>query len=245
MTRPFPSVKTRTSRKQPDAMMKNASDRKNVKRWIKIPVISTNKRKKHRHDADEIAKKNTPKGYAFVERIIMFPHDEKCNASYLTHDNGDRPYKVKITDNHVGVFTASYCEHDDQVLCYEMPDNVLIGENYGQGSEDGDFNGSAILIKPTEKLKYVYVGSEIFEFESKTPICTFIANIGNNDVPYTYAISDSHMFLFEERKVFDLDKFSFEALEEYKTGYEDPYDAFYRCKEEFYGAEQLVIKMIK
>lgn len=66
----------------------------------------------------------------------------------------------------------------------------------GYGSQ---FDGNSILLQ-TGVNKYIYIGSSIFEFTSYNEIVIFISNVGNNDVPYPYAVDcdDTYYLLIEK-----------------------------------------------
>ena len=51
---------------------------------------------------------------------------------------------------------------------------------------------------PRSRYKYVYIGSEIYEFESHDPIKQYESPVGNNGVPYPYGI----IIFFSKRLLF-------------------------------------------
>ena len=55
------------------------------------------------------------------------------------------------------------------------------------------FDGNSILLK-LSKNKYVYIGSLIYSFNAYNEITTFISPVGNNDVPYPYAIDEKNNY---------------------------------------------------
>ena len=69
-----------------------------------------------------------------------------------------------------------------------------------------------------KQYKYIYVGSEIYSFYTKEKIEKYYSPIGNNDVPYPYAISKSNVYLMVEKKVLNRD-----AIQT-----KDPYEHYYQ-----------------
>ena len=55
------------------------------------------------------------------------------------------------------------------------------------GGHGPAFDGNSLLLKNPDG-KYVYVGYLIFEFTPLADIVEFVSPVGNNDVPYPYAI---------------------------------------------------------
>jgi len=51
-------------------------------------------------------------------------------------------------------------------------------------------------------LHYIFIEADTWEFNSISPIINFVSNIGNNDVPYPYAIdSENRYYLLIERVI--------------------------------------------
>ncbi len=143
---------------------------------------------------------------------------------YKIHDNGGRPFHVKVRGNDIEIWKnmSTYEVKDgkfvdvfkDPKKLYDWTvDEVFIGKKSPGGGYDGlkprEADGNSILLK--KGSKYVYIGTEIYEF---TPldgdtIEKYYSNIGNNDVPYPYAIGKKYIYLMiekvaVERGLFDL-----------------------------------------
>ena len=136
--------------------------------------------------------------------------------TFLIHDNGGRPFQVKIHNNHsdnakksVEIYKANVNDEKDETYetyethqTYEckpsiilMAEKVFIGVSpktpltmYGRGYGK-DFDGNSILLR-IKPLEYVFIGESIFSFQSKFPIEKYVSEVGNNDVPYPYAVDD-------------------------------------------------------
>lgn len=147
----------------------------------------------------------------------------KPKYRYFTHANGGRPFEVEDYGNKVIVYKQTYEEEDDipfhwirEKKLFEIPykkifvgDNDLNYEKYvkkGKGSK-----GNSILLKHKEKNKYTYIGSDIREFKTINGdlIKKYYSPIGNNDVPYPYAIGEKYTYLMIEQVYIPNEKLDF------------------------------------
>lgn len=55
--------------------------------------------------------------------------------------------------------------------------------------------GNSLLFLTPNKNEYLYISGSVFTFKTSEPITSFIAYVGNNDVPYPYAVSDHYYYL--------------------------------------------------
>lgn len=142
--------------------------------------------------------------------------------SYAIHDNGGRPFRVDRLGNKISVWMTktSYKEvngtfvdivHPPKQILEFTADEVFVGKQSPKGGYDGltakEAEGNSILLQVGSK--YVYIGSEIYEF---TPvkgdtIVKYYSDIGNSDVPYPYAIGKTHMYMLLEKVAVALDFF--------------------------------------
>lgn len=133
---------------------------------------------------------------------------------YYIHDNGGRPFLVYISNNDIYIYknpdniifsNQLYDLHEDTKWMYSQlikhyliqeyfighsPKNAMTKYSGGYGK---DFTGNSILIK-IKNHEYIYIGSEIYSFTSKTNIIRFVSPVGNNDVPYPYAIDSNNNY---------------------------------------------------
>jgi hypothetical protein len=125
---------------------------------------------------------------------------------YYIHDNGGRPYKVLMEYPNVYVFreTDETTYEEKPFLVFENVIQTFIGKSpinkmtkFSQGYGKV-FDGNTILLQI--KDKYIFIGSSIFSFESYANIVKFVSPVGNNDVPYPYAvdINDDYYLLIED-----------------------------------------------
>lgn len=111
------------------------------------------------------------------------------------------------------VFEASY----EKVWIGKSVKNDVT--EFGGGYGD-DFDGNAILLKETHrKNSYVLIHSSITRFVADQEIVQFVSNVGNNDVPYPYAVDlNGHVYLL-------LNGVKMTSIPKNKTS--DPYEFFY------------------
>lgn len=137
---------------------------------------------------------------------------------YMIHDNGGRPFKVEVTPNDKTV--TVYDNYNPIPLPIRITNVPVSTSNHRKpipGSiNDCSFQyikifpgmcadplslGNTVLIKvannPYEEKKmvklkhnYIYVGREIYSFSTAYPITDYFSEIGNNDVPYPFALDE-------------------------------------------------------
>ena len=166
---------------------------------------------------------------------------------YLTHDNGGRPFTVIIDNNDIKVYSNSFSDETEEyttenfVLQIHNPYQVFVGKSplnemtKFSGGYGPKFTGNSILIRPSEKLNYIFISFEIFSFNTSSEILYFMAPIGNNDVPYPYAITNKYLLLFVPISrsgkyiypMISLDKIPTDLVDKFKNGSDDPYTYHY------------------
>lgn len=156
---------------------------------------------------------------------------------YLIHDNGGRPFKVDFENNILKVYkldeeamegvevnqNSDIIYEEEPVLEIENPEKIFIGKSPKNkmtefsGGYGPDFDGNSILVKGKDN-EYIYIGATIISFEPLDKIIKFVSPVGNNDVPYSYAIDNSgNYYLF----IYDI---ILTKIENFK---DDPYGYFY------------------
>jgi len=119
---------------------------------------------------------------------------------YITHDNGGRPFKVRITDNNVEVHECQNDilerqnnEYSSNPIFTFNPQQIFIGKSpltemtKFSGCHGEVFDGNTILLKMSCR-SYVFIGATISKFQSLHEIVEYVSPIGNNAVPYPYAV---------------------------------------------------------
>ncbi len=112
---------------------------------------------------------------------------------YLTHDNGGKAFAVNYDEKHEFV--------DILKNKYDRYTNVKKVWNGDKKDDD-----SSILIEFPHQ-KYMFIGTEIYEFETDEFITDYYSKIGNNDVPYPVALSKNIVYfmldkVYVDRKAF-------------------------------------------
>jgi hypothetical protein len=123
-----------------------------------------------------------------------------ATVEYFTHDNGGQPFKVQITKNNkVNVYKQDYikCKPNYKYKVSYSPKEIFIGKSpknattFFSGGYGNDCDGNTILLHISDNT-YVFIGDEIYSFESYDKIVRFVSPVGNNDVPYPYAYDKSN-----------------------------------------------------
>ena len=118
------------------------------------------------------------------------------SQSFKIHHNYATPFVVTIDKNKVTVIKT---DTNEMVLDINGVIRVFIGESpitditiisEGHGPA---FKGNTILVQ-TGNHEYTYIGSRIYSFRSLAEIDKYVSEIGNNDVPYPYAVDINNNF---------------------------------------------------
>ena len=157
---------------------------------------------------------------------------------YYTIDNGDKKYKVIITDTHIYIFNSTMPLFSlekkgvielkknqkfffNETLIYEIKNykNIFIGKNTKKYRiYDKLFTGSSILVE-IKKNEYIFIGNKIMKFSSKEPIIEFHSIMGNSSVVYPFALTDNYAYLIYENIYLQRD-----------FNDKDPYEVYYDFK---------------
>ncbi len=114
--------------------------------------------------------------------------------TYTTHFNGGRPFKVEIKSSVVTIYDNHRSETEPLMVFTDIC-KLFVGKSpltpmtEFSGGHGKDFDGNSILIQ-TESLRYVFVGHVIYSFDAISPIVSYVSEVGNNDVPYPYAVDE-------------------------------------------------------
>ncbi len=145
--------------------------------------------------------------------------------TYEIHDNGGRPFWVDVTEGasiqgatvRIWKNMNDFDVVDGKFVTISKPrrhvmdiraTRVWIGKQSPNGSYDGltdaEAEGNSILVRIGPK-KYIFIGSEIYQFETPHDdvITQFYSNIGNNDVPYPYALGHEFVYVFLHREAIE------------------------------------------
>lgn len=153
--------------------------------------------------------------------------------SYTIHDNGGRPFLVRIFADKIEIYENTNEEKYDEyypvwkyfktrfnfekIFIGKSPRNKMTAFSGGHGTP---FDGNSVLVK-LHNNTYLFIGLEIYEFSiGNDEIIKYISPVGNNDVPYPYAIGKNKTYLLIECVCIDNKYLSL-------TNQKDPYDRYY------------------
>lgn len=139
----------------------------------------------------------------------------KGGKKYYIHDNGGRPFLVQICKDKINIYQSSGKDYDqymnddekyvniyDKLILTISPyEKVFIGKDTNEMLNISRKlqNGNTILIKQPDKQDkhtYIFVGNDgIYSFEPHEEIKKYVSPIGNNDVPYPYAVDNKNYYL--------------------------------------------------
>jgi hypothetical protein len=145
---------------------------------------------------------------------------ETITTSYLTHDNGARPFKVIINGDHhqtvqvwkqsIEIRLSEACDqYDVPVIPVTQCDEIWIGQDkYAEWTK-----GSCILLRPSKlTLEYILIGVRVVRFQAHSEIISFQTPMGNSDVVYPWAIdSTQHVYLLTQDKHSSMKSFTTSA----------------------------------
>jgi hypothetical protein len=132
---------------------------------------------------------------------------------YFIHDNYNKPYKV-IHKGSVEI----YIKQNDNYKYFKTinPRRVFIGSSPlcdmtdFNGTTGERFYGNTILLHISDN-EYMFIGNcGIFKFLSKSFIEEFYSPVGNNDVPYPWAIDiekNTYLFTLDEKVIINSENY--------------------------------------
>jgi len=154
---------------------------------------------------------------------IVTDKDAKIKPTHIYEiiDNGATPFVVFDYGNRVDVYNQHYDEETNE---YEIQGKIMgskylrifVGDNDLNAPDydlkKGSGRGNTILLQ-TGKNKYTYIGDGIRSFTTKDGdvIQKYYSPVGNNAVPYPYAVGEKYVYFmldheYEPVEDFDLTK---------------------------------------
>ncbi len=136
----------------------------------------------------------------------------KKAKTYYTHNNGGRPFKVKIHDDTMSIYRMT--EYDPEWKYEDTPylsiplegKKVFIPKPHPKTPSHYQrptkhFRGNSILLQ-VDPHTYLYVGGKyVYMFETKDEILRYYSPVGNSDVPYPWAVGTQNVYLMIENGV--------------------------------------------
>ncbi len=152
---------------------------------------------------------------------------------YYTRYGGEKCFMVEIENDNVKVFKPNDENHVlyNQLVCEYTPLKIFIGLSPKirmtvMSGYFGMYDGNSILLhinnddndNDNDEYKYVFICNEIFSFTTKLKILSYVSPIGDNCVPYPYAVDkDRNFYLMVENVCVSLNS----------SNDSNPYDYYY------------------
>ena len=151
------------------------------------------------------------KKYKWTPGINMYAQNGKYinheKNIYYIHDNGSRPFKVHIKVKNIYIYKGEYAFNKYYYEPYmkvprrtvfigsNLPDSILVKSKIAFDN----YPGNTILLE-YENGNYLFIEREVYIFKPDNKIKLFYSYVGNNDVPYAYAIDDKYTYLLTYRE---------------------------------------------
>lgn len=150
------------------------------------------------------------------------PWDDPGVELFRTLDNGGERFEVGLAELEGRVYVRDLYNENSETLEFS-PEEIFVGENFAE-NPDADtkdpLRGNSVLLGMGNN-NYIFIGNEMYEFRTKSPIEQFISNVGRSAVPYPYAVtSERDAILFVEKTI--LTKWKFRIARR-----ESPYKKWY------------------
>jgi hypothetical protein len=143
---------------------------------------------------------NLPKNLELQEYQPNIIHNLETET-YYTHENGGRPYIVRVYPKTITVYFTNIGKGKSKKVFESKYDKIFIGHGdaYTKDIALYDYNkwslGNSILIK-IDNGKYIFIGSMITTLDTvdNEEIKEYYSAVGNNDVPYPYAVGENYTY---------------------------------------------------
>ena len=149
---------------------------------------------------------------------------------FIMQYNYRNKYLVAV-DSDVNVYKYDSCKFDKPFLSFQAK-NVFIGlskvcpmTEFCEAEDKEKFDGNTLLLE-CENNEYLYIsGLEIFKLKTGDKVIDYISLIGNNMIPYTFAVGENYTyFLASHYKFIENDKIDERTLLNATNSSLDPYD---------------------
>lgn len=125
------------------------------------------------------------------------PVDPTSNI-FFTHSNYARPYQVTICNYTVRVIDTKTQLEIAAVQSHTtwLGESPITDRTMFSGGHGNRFLGNSILIELNNNIRhnYMFIGHVVFTFIANSKIIKYVSEVGNNDVPYPYAIDENNNF---------------------------------------------------
>jgi len=125
---------------------------------------------------------------------------------YDVLDNGGRPFRVFVDNKHVTIYKDANIGSFKEVADYSKfikeltVKEVYVGKSTGK-AEGADhepeqsklFSGNSILLHISGN-RYMYIGTEVYEFTMEDTVQDYFSMVGRNDVPYPVLLGTKNVY---------------------------------------------------
>ena len=162
------------------------------KEWVEF---TSHKTINHNSEDNTISKKKCEtKSYVSANKIKQ--------KSYLIHDNGGRPFQVKVNKTEINVFTHGVNDTDNGEV-YDVPVLTITGFlGYWNGYDPAhkQFVGNSILVQ-LDAHTYISIGCSIQLFKTEDVIYDYYSEVCGSDVPYPVALGENNVYFMLDMKL--------------------------------------------
>lgn len=150
-----------------------------------------------------------------TKSYIPFNKLSSRDRIYYTHDNGGRPFKVVANSSGIYVYKKEKQDDDDEDEDNEDDEendedngiytnlvfkvNKFLGYWTGFDSSPYKMHGNSVLIR-VKNNRYIFVGWNIYQFDTDEEILDYISYVGNSDVPYPIAYGPEYVYFMLDKK---------------------------------------------
>ena len=138
--------------------------------------------------------------------------------SFLIHDNWKNPFHVFISDEGILIQKSVFINEDENSEC--IWEDCLVIDSFEKlfiGYDESDVEktlGNTILVQ-TKGLNYIWIGSNIIQFEAKSTIIDFHSPIGEDDNPYPWAVDKDYRVYLGYKDLILCNKQQIDAFNDY------------------------------
>lgn len=186
------------------------ADKNGIYKWVKIAekaklsFFKNLDHNKYAYKKSMFAPVNVSKFLKCISPGIIKDTVNKPKHIYEILDNRWTPFLVFDYGDHIDVYNQKYNKEIDE---YEIQGkimqtkyiNIFVGDNDLKFDDyemkKGEGRGNSILLQ-TGKNKYIYIGDGIRSFTTKNGdvIKKYYSPVGNNVVPYPYAVGEKYVY---------------------------------------------------
>lgn len=176
--------------------------------------------------------------------VITSPDNNMAGDDEMDGDvstvNVQRIYHVRVYESTGYNYTLEMNQYSNHPCMNLDTNQIFIGKSprnatTSNGGYGPDFDGNTILFRwPSNETSagehlYVYIGENIVKFNAKGRIVKYRSDVGNNDVPYPFAVDEyGYIYLLAENVVIAPSPVN--TIDEIDDDY-DIYDYYYdKCK---------------